>query len=254
MVNGPSGLLTSLVRPEVDKTIVSFMRIRLIIFFLFSAGYFAQAQASASVDDGPDNINTLLVVGDSLSAGRGLELEDTWVTLLDNRLQQEGYGYKVVNASISGDTTGNGRRRLSRALNIHQPDIVIIELGGNDGLRGLPIEVMQKNLEQMIIMTQDLGALPILAGIQIPPSYGEEYTTEFAAVYPALAEQYETPLIPFFMENIVLDSSMMQADGIHPNETAQPILEANVWKILSKALPTVSAGPAPPRAPQISAK
>ncbi len=212
------------------------------------------AQAGSHVDGNPASHNTLLVVGDSLSAGFGLELSDTWVALLESRLQEEGYGYKVVNASISGDTTSNGRRRLSRALRIHQPDIVIIALGGNDGLRGLPIEVMQKNLEDMIVMTQELGALAILAGIQIPPSYGEEYTTEFAAVYPALSRQYETPLIPFFMENIALDSSMMQSDGIHPNKTAQPILEANVWKILSDTLPALAAGGAAPSAPQVSIK
>jgi acyl-CoA thioesterase-1 len=181
---------------------------------------------------------TLLVLGDSLSAGFGLDLNDTWPNLLQVRLSEEGYGYRVVNASISGDTTGNGLRRLPRALKIHQPEIMLIELGGNDGLRGIPVDLMKSNLEQMIVQTQETGALVILAGILIPPNYGEDYTARFSAVYADLAAKYATPLIPFFMEGIALDSDLMMPDGLHPNKQAQPILVENVWATLEPVLQT----------------
>jgi acyl-CoA thioesterase I len=225
----------------VDKTIVSFMRNRLInrlvIFLLVASSYCLIALA-----DSVSNDNTVLVIGDSLSAGFGMEAEDTWVALLEKKLRKEGYVYKVVNASISGDTTGNGRRRMTRALQIHQPDIVIIELGGNDGLRGLPISKMQENLTTMITQAQQIDALVILAGMQIPPNYGEDYANELAAVYPALAEKYAVPLIAFFLKNVALNPALMQADGIHPNEKAQPILLENVWQTLKPALPTNITG------------
>jgi len=165
-----------------------------------------------------------------------MDADQTWVALLQQRLQQEGYGYRVVNASITGDTTGNGLRRLPRALRVHQPEIVIIELGGNDGLRGLPVSVMHSNLEKMISQSRDAGAMVVLAGMLIPPNYGEDYANDFAAVYPALAREYGLPLIPFFMDGVALDSSKMQDDGIHPNVSAQPILLNNVWTILESAL------------------
>ncbi len=179
---------------------------------------------------------TVLVLGDSLSAGYGMDVQQTWVYMLEARLHSEGYGYRVINASISGDTTGNGLRRLPRALDLHQPEIVIIELGGNDGLRGLPVTVMRDNLEQMVIKAQQSGAMVVLAGILIPPNYGEEYASDFAAVYGELADAYDLPLIPFFMEGVALDPSKMQADGIHPNTEAQPILLNNVWQVLGPAL------------------
>jgi acyl-CoA thioesterase-1 len=178
-------------------------------------------------------------VGDSLSAGFGLDLEDTWTNLLQTRLDEKGYGYRVVNASISGDTTGNGLRRLPRALRIHQPAIVIIELGGNDGLRGLPVDLMRDNLAAMINQSAASGAEVVLAGMLIPPNYGDEYTSEFAAVYPELADEFGASLIPFFMEDVALDPGKMQADGIHPNEAAQPILLETVWDTLE---PTLNGG------------
>lgn len=183
-----------------------------------------------------DERPTVLVLGDSLSAGFGMDVGDTWVAMLETRLNREGYGYRVINASISGDTTGNGLRRLPRALMLHQPDIVIIELGGNDGLRGLSIDVMHDNLAAMIAKARDSGALVVLAGILIPPNYGEDYAGEFAAVYAQLAKEQELPLIPFFMAGVALDPKMMQADGIHPNVAAQPLLLDNVWKVLGPAL------------------
>ena len=136
---------------------------------LFTGVYFTAAIATVKGDNRP----TILVLGDSLSAGYGMELPDTWAALLQSRLDKEGYGYRVVNASISGDTTGNGLRRMPRALEIHQPEIVLIELGGNDGLRGISVDIMRGNLEQMIVKAQAAGAEVILAGILIPPNYGE---------------------------------------------------------------------------------
>ena len=183
-----------------------------------------------------DEHPTVLVLGDSLSAGFGMNVGDTWVAMLETRLNKEGYGYRVINASISGDTTSNGLRRLPRALTLHQPEIVIIELGGNDGLRGLSIDVMHDNLAAMIARARDSGAMVVLAGILIPPNYGEDYAGEFAAVYAQLAKEHELPLIPFFMEGVALDPKMMQADGIHPNVAAQTLLLDNVWKVLGPAL------------------
>lgn len=191
------------------------------------------AGTAKSVANEPPSV---LVLGDSLSAGYGMDVESTWVAMLETRLNEKGYGYRVINASISGDTTRNGLQRLPRALKLHQPEIVIIELGGNDGLRGLPVDVMHTNLEAMIVKTRAAGAMPVLAGILIPPNYGEDYAGEFAAVYPHLAEQYDVPLIPFFMKGVALDPSKMQADGIHPNESAQPILLDNVWDALWETL------------------
>jgi acyl-CoA thioesterase-1 len=190
------------------------------------------ALAAATIDSRP----AILIVGDSLSAGFGLDADDTWATLLQTRLNEKGYGYRVVNASISGDTTGNGLRRLPRALDIHQPEIVVIELGGNDGLRGIGTDRMQSNLEKMILMSREQGASVMLVGMLIPPNYGEDYTVSFASVYPALAEQYDVALLPFFMEGVALEAEMMQPDGIHPNKRAQPILMQNVWMTLEPLL------------------
>jgi acyl-CoA thioesterase-1 len=191
-----------------------------------------------------DSRARILVVGDSLSAGRGLDVEDTWVTLLQTKLDAKGYGYRLVNASISGDTTGNGLSRLPRALDLHRPEIVIIELGANDGLRGLPIEIMQDNLAQMIRKVQASGARAVLAGMLMPPNYGEDYTERFAAAYPALAKEFAIPLIPFFLEGVALDPSLMQEDGLHPNEQAQPLLMETVWTTLEPELEKATAAQA----------
>jgi acyl-CoA thioesterase-1 len=177
--------------------------------------------------------NTILVVGDSLSAGYGVDPQETWVSLLSDRLAEKGYGYRVVNASISGDTTNGGLKRLPRALELHQPSLVIIGLGGNDGLRGLPVKGMRENLAQMIELSRTAGAKVVLLGILIPPNYGRAYEEAFAGVYPTLAEEYGVPLVPFFMEGVALNAEMMQADGIHPNSAAQPRLLDNVWPALS---------------------
>jgi acyl-CoA thioesterase I len=183
-----------------------------------------------------DRDQIVLVVGDSLSAGHGITLEESWVALLGERLRSEGYGYAVVNASITGDTTTGGLKRLPRALQVHHPAIVIIELGGNDGLQGTPIPVMRNNLAQMIELSQAAGARVILAGMQIPTNYGGPYTQAFAAVYPDLARKYRTGLVGFFLEGIATDMRLFQADGIHPTADAQKILVDNVWPALEKEL------------------
>ncbi len=179
---------------------------------------------------------TILVVGDSLSAGYGVDPQDTWVSLMSDRLEVQGYEYKVVNASISGDTTTGGLNRLPRALELHQPALVIIGLGGNDGLRGLPVAGVRRNLSRMIELSRDAGAKVVLLGILIPPNYGRAYEEAFASIYPALAESYEVPLVPFFMDGVALNEKLMQDDGIHPNTDAQPVLLENMWPALSETI------------------
>jgi acyl-CoA thioesterase-1 len=191
---------------------------------------------STSGCHGANDNPTLLIIGDSLSAGYGVDAQQSWVSLLEARLKEEDYGYRVINASISGDTTTGGLGRLPQALAAHQPGIVLIELGGNDGLRGTPIKVMRKNLSKMIELSQDVGAHVILAGMQIPPNYGPAYTTDFSSIYPQLADEYDAGLIGFFMQNVALNSGLMQADGIHPNADGQPVLLDNVWPALKPLL------------------
>ncbi len=183
------------------------------------------------------NQNTLLVVGDSLSAAYGVPSEKAWVQLLRERLDQNGLSqWQVVNASISGETTDGGARRLPALLAENNPDVVVIELGGNDGLRGFPPQVIESNLAEMITLVQDSGAQAILVGMQIPPNYGQRYTEMFAKIYPKLSDQYDTALVPFFLQGIYDQAGMMQDDGIHPSEAAQPKLLENVWPVLENTL------------------
>jgi acyl-CoA thioesterase-1 len=179
----------------------------------------------------------ILVFGDSLSAGYGLShVEQGWVELLRTKLKDEGYETQVVNASVSGETTAGGLARLPRALALHHPSIVILELGGNDGLRALPIDQMRANLTKMVDLSKASGARVLLLGIRIPPNYGPEYTEQFQQVYVDLARAEKTPLVPFFMKDIALSPDLMQADGIHPNELGQPKLLANAWPELKGLL------------------
>jgi acyl-CoA thioesterase-1 len=186
--------------------------------------------------DNPDRTQTILIVGDSLSAGFGLDADESWVNLLQDRLSAEGYGHSVVNASISGDTTSGGLRRLPRALEQHTPGIVIIELGGNDGLQGRPVQLIHSNLAKMIELCRDLGAEVVLAGMMMPPNYGDKYTNGFAGLYADLAEDHDAALIPFFMDGVALEPTKMQRDQIHPNAAGQPILLDNVWPVLLEFL------------------
>jgi acyl-CoA thioesterase-1 len=180
--------------------------------------------------------STILVFGDSLSAAYGIRPEQGWVTLLTQRLQAQGYGYQVVNASVSGETSGGGLERLPRALELHGPVIVILELGANDGLRGLPVSAMRDNLAQMVQLAQAAGARVLLVGIRIPPNYGPRYTEEFARVYPALAQQHQLALVPFLLEKVALDPALMQEDGMHPNAAAEPMVLDTLWSYLKPLL------------------
>lgn len=180
--------------------------------------------------------DTVLIVGDSISAAFGLDTRQGWVSLLEKRLLEQGYEHRVVNASISGDTSAGGAARLPALLAEHRPALVIIELGGNDGLRGQPPQQLQQNLASMVQRSREAGAKVLLLGMKLPPNYGERYRTAFAEVFPRVAEEHDVPLVPFFLEGVGGVSGMMQGDGIHPAEEAQPILLENVWPALQPLL------------------
>lgn len=179
---------------------------------------------------------TVLVVGDSISAALGLETSQGWVSLLQKRLDDEGFEHRVVNASISGDTSAGGASRLPALLGEHKPELVIIELGGNDGLRGQPPAQLQHNLAGMVEQSQKTGAKVLLLGMRLPPNYGKRYTDAFALVYQDLASARQVPLVPFFLEGVGGVEGMMQADGIHPAASAQGKLLDNVWPTLKPLL------------------
>ncbi|MFK8399066.1 arylesterase [Pseudomonas sp. BGr12] len=179
---------------------------------------------------------TLLVVGDSISAGLGLDTSLGWVNLLDKRLQEQGFDYKVVNASISGDTTAGGLARLPALLSEQKPKLVVIELGGNDGLRGMAPAQLQQNLSGMVEQSQKSGAKVILLGMRLPPNYGQRYTDAFAKVFDSVAGEQKIALVPFFLEGVGGVQGMMQADGLHPAVAAQPRLLDNVWPTLKPLL------------------
>jgi acyl-CoA thioesterase I len=179
---------------------------------------------------------TLLVFGDSLSAAYGLRADQGWVAQLQKRLESQGYGYRVVNASVSGETTSGGRSRLERALALHKPTLVILELGANDGLRGLPVKDAEANLAAMITAIRTAKAKVLLVGIMMPPNYGQQYATGFAQMYQRLATRHKVPLVPFLLDGIALDAKLMQADGLHPNALGQPRVLENVWPALKPLL------------------
>ncbi len=207
-----------------------FMRVCFSILVLLAA--------AAAVADDVAGVRqpTVLVLGDSLSAAYGMSTEAGWVALLRKRLGEQGYDHQVVNASISGDTTQGGLARLPRALATHQPEVVILELGGNDGLRGLPLKVVRGNLQKMVQLATAADAHVVLTGIQIPPNYGPKYTAGFKGIYEQLGEHPQVTLVPRLMESVALDPQLMQADGVHPNAAAQPVLLAQIWPHLAGAL------------------
>lgn len=182
----------------------------------------------------------ILVLGDSLSAAYGMPRAEGWVGLLEQRLERRGCPYRIVNASISGETTSGALNRLPELLQRHRPAVVIVELGGNDGLRGIPVAEFRANLAAMIGQSQRAGARVLLTGIRLPVNYGPDYTQKFFAVYSDLAKKHGTALVPFFMEGVALDPALMQADGIHPNAAGQSRLLANVWPHLAPLLDCVA--------------
>ncbi len=184
----------------------------------------------------PNPAPTILVLGDSLSAAYGIRVEQGWVALLQARLRAKGYGYRVVNASSSGETTGGALARLPRALSTHRPAIVIVELGGNDGLRGLPVKDIRRNFEAIFRSSQQAGAKILLVGMKIPPNYGPAYTREFEVLYGDLARQYKLRKVPFLLQDLVSDENLFLADGIHPTAEAQPLLLEQVWPHLQPLL------------------
>ncbi|MBF5004470.1 arylesterase [Diaphorobacter caeni] len=187
----------------------------------------------------PGKAATILVVGDSISAEYGLARGTGWVTLLEKQIAADKLDARVVNASVSGDTTSGGRSRLPALLKTHQPTHVILELGANDALRGLPLKNTDDNLSWMTEQAQKAGATVVLVGMQVPPNYGGKYTQQFGEVFPAVAKKYRTALVPFLLKGVADDADptrLFQADRIHPNATAQPLLLGNVWPVLKPLL------------------
>jgi len=180
--------------------------------------------------------NSILVVGDSLSAAYGMDMDNGWVSLLQQRLTATGYGHRMVNASISGETTRGALTRLPKLLEQNQPGIVIIELGGNDGLRGIGMTEMQSNLEQMVRLCQQQEGRVLLLGMRLPPNYGSAYGERFRAVFKNISQQVGTNYLPFFLEGVAEDRDLMQADGIHPTQDAQARLLENVWPSIKPML------------------
>jgi acyl-CoA thioesterase-1 len=178
----------------------------------------------------------ILVVGDSLSAAYGIALEEGWVALLERRLHAQGYGHRVVNASVSGETSRGAAVRLPQLLSRHDPAVVVIEIGGNDGLRGLPVAELRRNLTAMLEAARAAGAGALVLGMRIPPNYGPRYTEEFQAVFGEVAGRYGAGLVPFVLEDIALDAALMQEDGIHPRAAAQPLILDRVWARLEPLL------------------
>jgi acyl-CoA thioesterase-1 len=199
------------------------------------------AAAAAGAGAAPSQAPVVLVFGDSLSAGYGIRVEQGWVSLLAQKIEHEGYGFRVVNASVSGETTDGGLARLPRALAVQQPRIVLLELGANDGLRGLPLTGTRENLDKMITLLHSYHVAVLLLGLRMPPNYGERYTTGFMTMYQELAATHHIALLPFLLENVALTPGLMQADGLHPNEQGQPLLLDNVWPRLVPLLRAAAA-------------
>jgi acyl-CoA thioesterase-1 len=179
---------------------------------------------------------TILVLGDSLSAGYGIKPAQGWVALLEQRLRDQGYGYRVVNASVSGETSGGGLQRLPRALELHQPAVVVVELGSNDGLRGLSVPLIRDNVTRMVAESKKTGAQVLLVGMMLPPNYGARYTKDFMKMYGDIAAGSKVALVPFLLQSVALKPELMQADGLHPTAPAQPALLDTVWPQLKPML------------------
>jgi len=208
--------------------------VAVLVSGLYGAGTFADdggAVGAAKAGKG-----TLVVLGDSISAAYGIDEQAGWVQLLRNRLAEQGLDVEVVNASVSGETSSGGLARLPRLLSEHSPKWLVVELGGNDGLRGYPPRALQGNLQRMIQLAQEQGVEVLLLGMQMPPNYGKAYTRAFAAVYPTVAEAEQVPLVRFFLEPVALVEGAMQQDGIHPTAKAQPALLEHVWPCLESIL------------------
>ena len=180
--------------------------------------------------------STIVIYGDSLSAGYGIDIKQGWVSLLQNRLLETGYNYQVINASISGETTAGGRHRINDSLKKYRPEIIVIELGGNDGLRGMSLTEMKDNLATIILASIDYQAKVLLMSIEIPPNYGPRYNQQFRQTYTTLAKEYTVNLVPFLLKSVATNPAYMQADGIHPKANAQGMILDNIWPFLTPLL------------------
>lgn len=209
------------------------------------------AAAAQSADESEQR--SILVLGDSLSAGYGIPMDEGWVALLEQRLAQQaedsGYRYRVINASISGDTSRGMRSRLDRILERYKPDVAIIEIGGNDGLRGIQPDEMRRNLATIIETLQNAGARIVLVPMKMPPNYGPAFTQKFEAVYDQLANEYDLVLSQFILHDIAEHPELMQEDGIHPTAEAQSRMLANIWPVLKQILPLPGAADKQPTEP-----
>jgi acyl-CoA thioesterase-1 len=190
-------------------------------------------------ENSPLQQQTILVLGDSISAGFGIDKQLGWVALLEKELEQQYPHYTLINASISGETTSGGANRLKSLLEKYQPSLIILELGGNDGLRGTPIKLMTQNLTHMIKLSQESGAKVLLLGMRIPPNYGQKYSELFANQYSLLATELNVKSVKFLLSGIAGQAGMMQADGIHPTKNAQPIMMQSVWQALKPLLQSI---------------
>ncbi len=213
----------------------------IIVGLSIAAGPPPVAAATPSVASGAAG-PALVVLGDSLSAGYGIRVEEGWVALLARRLEQEGYGYRVVNASVSGETTVGGLARSAHVFATHHPALVIVELGANDGLRGLPVPDMRRNLVAIIGAARAAGARVLLVGTRIPSNYGAAYTDDYYATFASVARETKVALVPFLLEGIAFDERNFQADRLHPTAAVQPRLLDTVWAALKPLL-------GPPRQP-----
>lgn len=205
-----------------------FTRLLLIVCFLLW-GVAAQATQSSPV---------ILVFGDSLSASYGIPVDSGWVSLLDQRVRQKMSGYRVINASISGETTSGGRYRIEQVLAEHRPTVVILELGANDGLRGLPLDAAASNLNAIITACRNRKTRVLLIGMRLPPNYGSAYAAKFQSIYLQAAQRHKIPLLPFLLEGFADKPELFQADGLHPTTPAQPLIMERVWKLLQPILAT----------------
>jgi acyl-CoA thioesterase-1 len=211
----------------------------LLLLVLFAPGLVAQVGGDglgSGLGDRAADPGSILILGDSLSAAYGMEIGESWPSLLQRRLDENGHDYRVFNSSITGDTTQGGLTRLPRLLERHRPDVVILELGGNDGLRGLPLEVTRSNLSGMIEQSRAAGARVLLAEMRIPPNYGRSYAEKFNGTYAELAAEYDVVLLPFLLQDIALEPGLMMDDGIHPTAAAQPVILDAVWTVLQPLL------------------
>jgi acyl-CoA thioesterase-1 len=223
----------------INKSFQQLVRIQMSWALSMALAMVLAVFPASSTSASEQSSSVILVWGDSLSASYRMDEQQGWVALLQEKLTAEGrHDWRVVNGSVSGETTAGGLARLPAMLASTSPDIVILELGGNDGLRGLPVPTIRENLAQMIELSQSVGAQVLLSGIQIPPNYGPRYTGPFYAQYTELAEQYGLALIPFLLDGIAENAELMQDDGIHPTAEAQPLIVEIVWPVLNQLMAT----------------